>query len=153
VDRIAPPLAQQVASRGPAWIDSAPISAPYGFAAEVHAARSKRAAHEPHRGPSLAANELANRDREERRIVGERIARDRGLRFVADPPMRYRGVLLEASDSGRRQYVAVVDERTRTVTVVARAQVPAGPAGGAVEILRGADGGLVIKRRDLAKDA
>jgi type IV secretory pathway VirD2 relaxase len=154
VDRIAPPLAQQVASTGPAWVDSAFIGAAYGFAAEVHAARTARASRERDRAPSAPGSGLPPRDlRAEARAAGEQLARARGLRFVADPPSGHRGVLVELGEAGRAGSVAVVDERARTVTVVSRALVPPGDAARAVEILRDAGGGIVVRQRDLAKDA
>ena len=89
----------------------------------------------------------------EERAVGERLARARGLRFVAEPPSGYRGMLAEVDTAGTGRYVAVVDERARTVAVVSRSLVPPDAVGRAVEILRRGDGSLALRRRDLAKDA
>jgi type IV secretory pathway VirD2 relaxase len=150
VERIAPALSEQVRAGGPAWVDASTASAPYGFGAEVHAARTARRS----RGQGV---ELPTESRPhspgERLAFGERLARERGLRFVADPPAGYRGMLVELDAAGAGRYVAVVDERARTVAVVSRSLAPPGGAGRAVEILRRPDGTLILRRRELAKDA
>jgi hypothetical protein len=85
--------------------------------------------------------------------LGERLAREQGLRFVADPPAGYRGMLVALDARAAGQYVAVVDERARTFAVVSRSLAPPDRAGGVVEILRRPDGTLMLRRRELAKDA
>jgi type IV secretory pathway VirD2 relaxase len=150
VERIAPGLTEQLATRRPAWVDAATASAPYGFGAEVRAAQQARRLRERGREGAIAnARDVAG----EQRAVGERLAGARGLRFVAEPPSGYRGTLVEPDAAGAGRFVAVVDERARTVAVVSRSLVPPDAVGRAVEILRRADGSLALRRRELAKDA
>ena len=122
------------------------------FGAELRAVQQARQMRERGSEPAIPdanARHVAG----EERAVGERLARARGLRFVAEPPSGYRGMLVELDAAGTVRYVAVVDERSRTVAVVSRSLVPPDAVGRAVEILRRADGSLALRRRDLAKDA
>jgi hypothetical protein len=147
VEPIAPRLSEQLRRGGPTWLDSARTGAPFGFAAEVRAAQLARPAGRSRSG------DLAHRQAVDARALGERLARDRDLRFVADPPAGYRGVLVELPEPNSNRYAAVIDDRARTIALVPRSVAPERATGRPVEILRNPDGTVVVRRRDLTKDA
>jgi type IV secretory pathway VirD2 relaxase len=153
VERIAPSLSAQVSHGGPAWMDAAPVGAPFGFAAEVQAARHGRGARRPPPERVRPGGEVTMSPPADMRALGERLARDRGLRFVAEPPAGHRGVIVDVGDGVGDRFAAIVDERARTIALVPRVLVLKEAIGRAVEITRTADGTLAVRRRDLTKDA
>jgi hypothetical protein len=85
----------------------------------------------------------------ERRDIGERVAAANGCRFVPVPPTGFQGVVLSV-DTGRR--LAILDHRSRQLTIVAAEGTPASLNGRLVEIVRGPGGALVLQQRALSKE-
>jgi type IV secretory pathway VirD2 relaxase len=152
LETIEPSLQAQVERRAPTWLDKLDPTgaAPYGFGADLQRALSRRARF-------VAALELepgigTNLDRLtelERRDIGERVAAANGCRFVPVPPTGFQGVVLSV-DAGRR--LAILDHRSRQLTIVAAQGTPASLNGRLVEIVRGPGGALVLQQRALSKE-
>jgi type IV secretory pathway VirD2 relaxase len=155
VDQVAPALTHLIEHRGPTWLDSATAPAAFGFGAEVRRATRERATFVQGLGIGGPAPEVRRQlGLIERRDFGEQLAQARGLRFVAEPPDGFRGmpVPCEPAGSGDR-YVAVVDHAARRMTLMPEASIPQDLRGQVIEIARGADGRLAIRRRDLGRGA
>lgn len=155
IDEIAPDLPAQVSRRGPTWLDSAVAGAPYGFGAEVARAADRRARVLRDLGitgsPSQVLRSLATI---ERRDLGKQLAVTRGMTFVAEPPVGFRGTLVPCGGPNRdTQYLAVLDERGRRFTVIPDFGGFRKLRGQVVEIARGDDGRLQLRRRDLSRGA
>ena len=155
VDEIAPGLSAQVNRRGPTWLDSASAGAPYGFGAEVSRSAQVRARFLRALGITGSSPEvLRTLAAVERADVGKQLAVARGMTFIAEPPVGFRGTLVPCEGTNRgTQYLAVLDERGRRLTVIPDSPALSKLRGQVVEIARGDDGRLLLRRRELSRGA
>jgi type IV secretory pathway VirD2 relaxase len=123
LQRIAPPLRQQVGYRGPTWLDSQTARAPSlhgGLGRELGEAVALRdtavkAMGIPARDSGRRAARLAAL---EARDLGARLAKDRGLAFVATPVGIAGMVEISPRLASGRRYAVIVDPETRRLWVL-----------------------------------
>ena len=124
VQRLGPPIALQQRYRGPTWldtIDTTKLPKPArGFAADLAGSLTQRSANVramgiPSADPVARAAGLASL---EARVVGERLAAERGFTLV-EPSRGVTGPLtLSAKLPSGRQYAVVTDESSKQLCVV-----------------------------------
>ncbi len=154
LQRLAPPLREQVSYRGPTWLDEMTASAPAsGLALEIAESLARREA-----GLRVIGIDVADRARLKARLValeanalGTRLAAERGLVMTAHP-IGLEGTLTFAPrlPSGR-QYAIVTDERSKRLWVLPASKPLRLLDGQHVEGGRAPDGRLVISRSGLGR--
>ena len=157
VEVVAPSLTDQIQQRGEMWLDSQSAAdetrARRGFGAEISAAVRQRAAFLRSLEIELPALDAALAiDTNERDALGRQLAVESALTYLPEAPAGFRGRLLpcEPTPSGQI-FAAIVDERTRRMTVV-----PDGPnmrelAGRVVELAADAEGHLRVRPLGLSR--
>jgi hypothetical protein len=167
VEPITMLLEDHSAYRGPTWLDDQIATgaprAPYGFGAEVSRAVALRErtleaelrpppAHPVGSAGPPSPTRLELLEDLERRTVGERLAQERGWRFVA-APQRFSGRVFacETAASGR-SYACVVDQAARRFVVVSASPATArNLADRAVDIAADAQGRLAVRQQSRSR--
>ncbi len=154
LQRLAPPLHEQVSYRGPTWLDAMAANLAGGtFALEISAFLDRRKS--SLRGIGI---DVADQARLEARLVtleanalGTRLAAERSL-LMTTAPNRVEGklTLVPRLPSGR-QYATVTDERSKRLWVLPASKQIRLLAGQHVESRRDPDGRLVISRSGLGR--
>lgn len=142
----------------PTWLDQQaaadPTRAGYGFGAQVAAATRERAqvlAHLGIAGPG--AEQRAELQRRVKLSLGSDLARAMNGTFLPEPPPGFRGRVApcQASPPGGQQYLQIVDEPSRRLTLVAAADLPPGLEGQVVELRRDSTGRIVARSPELLR--
>ncbi len=154
VQRLSPPLREQVSYRGPTWLDAIDANlASGGFGLEISLALARRKANPRAIGVDVAdrASLNARLVALEARALGTRLAAERGL-VMTDHSDGLAGHLALAPrlPSGR-QYAIVTDERSKRLWVLPASKQLRLLDGHDVEGGRAPDGRLVISRVGLGR--
>lgn len=154
IEPVALSLDQQVARRGPVWLDEVDTRTLHGqgLGAEVLAAVGRR--RDVLRELGIAHDDpqrLAKLRALERRAVGEEVARRVGEAFLEPTPDRFRGCVRGSLRDGTSSYVAVSNGRS-FVLLDATAEIRA-LTGRDVELRRITDGRVVLRDETARREA
>jgi len=154
LQRLAPPLREQVSYRGPTWLDAVTTSRPAsGLALEISEALARREASLRGIGIDVAdrATLKARLVALEANALGTRLAAERGL-FLTAHPIGLEGKLtLTPRLPSGRQYAIVTDERSKRLWVLPASKQLRLLDGQRVEGGRAPDGRLAILRSGLGR--
>jgi type IV secretory pathway VirD2 relaxase len=149
LQRLAPPLREQVSYRGPTWLDAMTASAPAsGLALEICESLARREASLRRIGIDVAdrARLKARLVALEANVLGTRLAAERGLALTASPVGLGGKLTLAPRLPLGRQYAIVTDERSKRLWVLPASKQLRLLDGQDVEGGRAPDGRLVISR-------
>ncbi len=148
LEPLAPSLASQATEHGVAWVDKVGPTAPFGFGAELRQVQTRRAAEIL---PALTRPAEPAPVSLDAQAAGRRVAQKRGFQVVA-PERGMRGVVIACDDAGGGRHLAILDETTRRIAMLPPRAGVEELRGRRVEVVRGTDGGLSLRRRDLSRE-
>jgi len=154
LQRVAPPLRDQVSYRGPTWLDAVTTSVPgIGLALAISEYLARREASLRGIGIDVAdrATLKARLVALEANALGTRLAAERGLVLTAHPIGLEGKVTLTPRLPSGRQYALVTDERSKRVWVLPASKQLRMLDGQHVEGGRAPDGRLAISRSGLGR--